>query len=121
MKTETSLQSAYSTFVEQVKSAQVQQVTLKPDRIEYSLKPEFGNQQFYTQPLEPTDDLINLLQSQGVEFNVIPSGSATAANIMGLILSAGAIAGAFAWLLKFSNAGGGIGVGMGMGKSNPRS
>ncbi len=121
MKTETSLQSAYSTFVEQVKSAQVQQVTIKPDRIDYTLKPEFGGQQYYTQPLEQTDDLTNLLQSHGVEFSILPNGSATAANIMGLVLSAGAIAGAFAWLLKFSNAGGGIGVGMGMGKSNPRS
>lgn len=46
MKTETSSQSAYSKFIEQVNSDEVQQVTIKPDRIEYILKPEFCSQRY---------------------------------------------------------------------------
>jgi len=76
MKTETSLQSAYSTFTEQVKSLQIQRVTTKPDRVDYTLKPEFGSQRYYTQALESTEDLISLLQNQSlcllavINFNV---------------------------------------------------
>jgi cell division protease FtsH len=120
MKTESSSQSAYSKFIEQVKSSQVQWVTIKPDRIEYTLKPEFGSQRYYTEASGQIEDLFRLLQSHNVQFTTIPNNSANAAGIIGLLLSTGMLVGAFAWLLKFSNAGGGVGVGMGMGKSNAR-
>ncbi|MBF2009550.1 MAG: ATP-dependent zinc metalloprotease FtsH [Chlorogloeopsis fritschii C42_A2020_084] len=120
MKTESSSQSAYSKFIEQVKSSQVQWVTIKPDRIEYTLKPEFGSQRYYTEASGQIEDLFRLLQSHNVQFTTIPDNSANAAGIIGLLLSTGMLVGAFAWLLKFSNAGGGVGVGMGMGKSNAR-
>jgi cell division protease FtsH len=119
MKTETSSPSAYSQFIDQVKSSQVQQVTIKPDRIEYTLKPEFGAQHYHTSLSGQTDSLIRLLQSQGVEFVDLRDQSASTVNVLGLLLSTGLLVGAFAWLMKFSNAGG-IGVGMGMGKSNAR-
>jgi cell division protease FtsH len=117
--------SAYSTFIEQVRSLQVQQVTIKPDGIEYMLKPEFGGQRYFTTPDGQIDNLPNLLKSYGVDFTLLPD-NATNAGILGLLLSIGMLAGAFAWLLKFGNAGGGtggiggIGVGMGVGKSNAR-
>ena len=120
MKTETSSQSAYSKFIEQVKSSQVQQVTIKPDRIEYILKPEFGSQRYYTDPSGQIGDLRNLLQSHNVEFITLGDNSANTASIIGLLLSSGILVGAFAWLLKFSNTGGGIGIGMKVGKSNAR-
>lgn len=120
MKTETSSQSAYSKFIEQVKSSQVQRVTIKPDRIEYILKPEFGSQRYYTDPSGQVGDLRSLLQSHNVEIINLGDNSANAAGIIGLLLSTGMLVGAFAWLLKFSNAGGGIGIGMKMGKSNAR-
>ena len=119
MKTETSSPSAYSQFIDQVKSSQVQQVTIKPDRIEYTLKPEFGAQHYHTSLSGQTDSLIRLLQSQGVEFVDLRDRSASTVNVLGLLLSTGLLVGAFAWLMKLSNAGG-IGVGMGMGKSNAR-
>lgn len=118
MKTETRSRSTYSNFVAQVKSSQVQRVTIKPDRIDYTLKPEFGSQQHYTQPSGQTDDLPNLLQSHGVEFSTLPDNSATTTGLMGLLLSVGMLVGTFVWLLKFSNAGGN--VGMGVGKSKAR-
>ncbi len=125
MKTETISQSAYSAFIDQVKSAQVQQAVIKGDRIEYSLKPEFGGKRYYTitsgtSTLGQTDDLPSLLQNYGVQFTTLGDGSATAAGIMGLLLSTGLLVGTFAWLLKFSNAGGGLGVGAGVGKSKAR-
>ncbi|MFN6561380.1 MAG: ATP-dependent zinc metalloprotease FtsH [Nostoc sp. ChiSLP01] len=120
MKTEASSQSAYSKFIEQIESSQVQRVTIKPDCIEYILKPEFGSQRYYTDPSGQIGDLKSLLQSHNVEIISLGDNSANAAGIIGLLLSSGILVGAFAWLLKFSNAGGGIGIGMKMGKSNPR-
>ncbi|MBD2683648.1 MULTISPECIES: ATP-dependent metallopeptidase FtsH/Yme1/Tma family protein [Nostoc] len=99
MKTETSSQSAYSKFIEQIKSSQVQRVTIKPDRIEYILKPEFGSQRYYTDPSGQIGDLKNLLQSHNVEIISLGDNSANAAGIIGLLLSSGILVGAFAWLL----------------------
>lgn len=129
MKTEARSNAAYSKFVEQVKSSQVQRATLKPDyphgttasyRIEYTLKPEFGGQRFYTHFSGKTEELTSLLQSYHVEFTTLPANSETTAGILGLLLSTGLMVGMFAWLMKFANAGGGVGVGMGMGKSNAK-
>jgi cell division protease FtsH len=120
MKAETSSQSTYSKFIEQVKSEEVQQVTIKPDRIEYILKPEFGSQRYYTDPSGQKGDITSLLQSHNVEIITLGDSSANTTGIIGLLLSSGILVGAFAWLLKFSNAGGGVGIGMKMGKSNAR-
>ena len=120
MKTEPISHSTYSAFVEQVKSSQVQHVTLKPDRIEYTLKPEFGGQSYYSQLSGQTDTLRSLLQSYGVEFRTIPDDSTNASGLLGLLLSTGMMIGALAWILKFSNSGGGLSMGVGMGKSKAR-
>jgi cell division protease FtsH len=120
MKTETSSSSTYNEFIHQVQASQVQQVIIKLDRIEYSLKPEFGSQQYHTYPSSSIDQLIRLLQSHGVEVINLRDTSNAAGTLLGFLLSTGLLVGAFAWLMKLSNAGGGIGVGMGMGKSNAR-
>lgn len=128
MKTETPSQFAYTKFIEQVESSQVQRVTIKPNvlqagtasyRIEYTLKTEFGSQHYYTNFSGNIEKLTSLLESHGVEFNT-PNNSENTAGILGLLLSTGLLMGLFAWLLKFSNSGGSIGVGMGLGKSNAR-
>lgn len=121
MKTETRAHSAYQQFLEQVKARQVQQAMIQPNRIEYTLKREFGGQAYYTVPIagEPTD-LTSLLKSYGVD--VIPLDQLSPAGVLGLILSAGAMAAALAWLMKLNSTGSGvgIGVGMGMGKSQAK-
>lgn len=119
MKTESSSQSSYSVFVDQVKAAQVQQVRIQPGRVEYVLKPEFGGQRYYAPFIGKTENLIRLLQSHSVEFTLPTGNSDTASSLLGVLLSTGLLVGAFAWLMKLSNAGG-VGVGMGMGKSNAR-
>lgn len=119
MKTETHSQSVYSQFIEQVKAAQVQQVTIQRDRIEYTLKPEFGGQCYFTNSFGAASDLPSLLQDHDVEFTTLSDNSATTGNMVGFLLSTGVLVGAFAWLLKFNN-GGGMGMGLGMGKSNAR-
>lgn len=118
MKTETSSQSAYSKFIERVESSQVQRVVIKSDDLEYTLKPEFGSQRYYTKLIGEIADLPSLLQHHGVELITVPDNAATTGSILGLLLSTGLLVGSFAWLLKFRKAGGGIG--MGMGNSNAR-
>lgn len=129
MKTEARSHSAYSKFIEQVESNQVQRVIIKPDlfqgrtasyRIEYTLKAEFGVQHYYTNFTGKVEELTNLLQSHGVEFANPNAENENTAGILGLLLSTGVLMGLFAWLLKMSGAGGSIGVGMGLGKSNAR-
>ncbi|MBD2113038.1 MULTISPECIES: ATP-dependent zinc metalloprotease FtsH [Cyanophyceae] len=120
MKTETPLQSVYSTFVEQVNDAQVQRVTIERDRIDYTLKPEFGRRRYTTQPVGSTDEVISKLKSQGVQITIAPE-PLPPASIAGLIISSGLLVGALALAAKFSSAGGGVGTAVGMGKSKVRS
>ncbi|MBD2105661.1 ATP-dependent zinc metalloprotease FtsH [Nodosilinea sp. FACHB-13] len=120
MKTETPLQLVYSTFVEQVNDAQVQRVTIGRDRIDYTLKPEFGRRRYTTQPVGSTDEVISKLKSQGVQITTAPE-PLPPASIAGLIISSGLLVGALALAAKFSSAGGGVGTAVGMGKSKVRS
>ncbi len=120
MKTATLSQATYNTFIEQLTAKKVQRVTIKPNRIEYSLKPEFGFQRFYThQPVGNKDDLPEMLRSHNVDFSTIADTSGQVANLIGLLISSGALMGAFAWLLKDTP--GGMGSVMGTGKSKART
>ncbi len=122
MKTTTPTQATYSTFTEQVTAKQVQRAILKPGRIEYQMKPEFGSQRYYTQTAESLTAVAILLRQNGVSFTDLASNSA-AAGLIGLLLSAGALAGA-AWLAKTGGAGGladAMGDVVGTGKSKART
>jgi cell division protease FtsH len=128
MKTENRAQIAYSTFIDQVKAAKVQRAALSPARIEYRLTPAWGNALYYTTPpTHPTEDLVSLLQSYGVEVVTPPDTAKTdnapnttapnnTAGLVSLLLSTGLLVGTFAWLMKLSQAG--AGGGLDMGKSN---
>ena len=56
MKTQSTSQAAYDTFIGQVKSQQVQQVTIRGRQIEYQLKSEFGGQNYKTTRIQPQAD-----------------------------------------------------------------
>ncbi|HEY9881926.1 MAG TPA: ATP-dependent zinc metalloprotease FtsH [Leptolyngbyaceae cyanobacterium] len=115
-------QSAYSKFIEQVKTAQVQRVILGPDLVEYTLKTQFGGHTYHTQPTDSMAELRALLQRHRVQFTQAPDTAGTVAGLTGLLLASGVAAAAFAWLAKLNSAGGvGVGVGMGMGKSHART
>ncbi|MEL6937883.1 MAG: ATP-dependent zinc metalloprotease FtsH [Cyanobacteria bacterium J06598_1] len=118
MKTDSLSQAAYTTFKTQVSAGQVLRAVLKPGRIEYQLKPDFGGQRYYTQATESNAEVCALLRKHKVPFTDLASNSA-AAGLVGLLLSAGALAGA-AWLAK-SGGPGGIGDVMGTGKSKART
>jgi cell division protease FtsH len=120
MKTAIPSQMAYSTFIEQIQTARVGTVTLKPNRIEYQLKSEFGGDRHFTTPKGNPAELRALLEANGVEFTVASSGGAEIAGLISVLLSTGLLVAAFAWLAKFSEAGGGIGSAMGAGKSNAK-
>jgi cell division protease FtsH len=113
MKTE----SSYSQFVEQVKSFRVQRVIVKPEGIEYFLKPEYGSEQFFTQSSSLGDSFFELLRSHGVQYDAPANNTGTLETLLGLTISAGALIGTLFALRKFSDVGGGgLGIGMGMGK-----
>ena len=118
MKTESFSQAAYTSFKTQVNEGQVLRAVVKPGRIEYQLKPDFGGQHYYTQATDSNAAVCALLRKYKVPFTDLASNSA-AAGLVGLLLSAGALAGA-AWLAK--NGGpGGLGDVMSTGKSKART
>ena len=122
MKTAPLSQAPYSTFLEQVSSKKVLHATLKPHRIDYRLKPEFGYKRFYTAPpAGNTDDLPTLLKENGVNMNTTPNGDAAAAGLIGALLSTGALVGAAAWLMREGAGGMGAGMGATMGKSKAKA
>ena len=103
MKTATPSQSTYSTFLSDLKEKKIQQVFIKPNRIEYRLKMAVGGKRYHTQlPTAQTiDQLKDLLKAHQVQFTDLSgSDASTAANLVGLLLSTGALVGAFAWLGK---------------------
>ncbi|NEQ53089.1 MAG: ATP-dependent metallopeptidase FtsH/Yme1/Tma family protein [Leptolyngbya sp. SIO3F4] len=112
MKTATIVHAAYSTFVEQVKNQKVQRVILKPNRIDYSLKPAFGFKRFYTTPpVDNTDDISALLSQYQVDVVTPADNSGVVASMMALLLSSGALMGTLAWLLKNSPSGSAMSAG----------
>ena len=124
MKTATRSQSTYKAFVDQVKARKVQQALIKPYRVDYQLKPEFGSQQLYAHHANQQAALQALLNENQVMFEVQQSGG-DVTSLAALLLSTGALVGAFAWLAKFAEnhdgPGRGLGgLGRGVGKSKAR-
>ncbi len=103
MKTQTSSQSTYSTFLSDLKDQKIQQVSIKHDRLEYRLKMALGGKRYSTQlpTTQTVDELKALLSHHKVQLTDLSDHATnTAANLVGLLLSTGALVGAFAWLSK---------------------
>ena len=103
MKTQTRSQSTYSTFLNDLKDQKVQQVFIKSDRLEYRLKISLGGKRYSTdKPAAQTpEELKALLSQHKVQFTDLSNDAAnTAASLVGLLISSGALLGAFAWLSK---------------------
>ncbi len=120
MKTQSISHTNYDTFINYVKSQQVEGVTIKSRQVNYQLKSEFGGQRYQTLKTESQENLVNLLNSQNIEFNIVKDNADSTGSLIALLLSSGLLVGALAWIAKFSTENGGIGVGMGMGKSNAK-
>ncbi len=112
---ETIAQSIYSEFVQQVQSQQVAKVLIQADRIDYQLKAAWGNQRYQTRSVGSVADVQGFLRDNGVEFTVVPEVNSTAAGLVGLLVSAGMMFGAWALLNKFSKEGSDFGNGLGNG------
>lgn len=119
MKTQTISQTNYATFINYVKAQQVERVTIKTRQIEYRLKPEFGGQNYRTSKTESQKNIVDLLNSQNVTFNVVDNNADTG-SMIALLLSSGLLVGALAWITKLTSENGGMSVGMGVGKSNAK-
>jgi cell division protease FtsH len=111
-------QAAYSEFIEQIKANQVQYASVQGDRITYRLKDSYGEQ--YETTLAGTwPELQTLLRQYSVEHSTPQTNAGAMGALFGLLVSAGMLAGALAWLTKFE-AGGGLGNVAGVGKSKAR-
>jgi cell division protease FtsH len=119
---ETISHATYSEFLQQIKGRQVHYVTIAGDRITYRLKPAFGAKHYETVLNGNTVDLQTLLRGEGVEFTTPQTNAGAVGALFGLLVSAGMLVGAMAWLAKFSEAGNGFGngIGGGMGKSKAK-
>ena len=120
MKTQSISHTAYDTFIKYLKSQQVQEVIIKPRQIEYQLKSEFGGKYYQTSNNQTQEDLVKLLESYNVKFNIVKDNSEFTNSLIAMLLSSGLLVGALAWIAKLSAENGGIGVGMNVGKSNAR-
>ncbi len=112
---ETIAQSIYSEFVQQVQAQQVAKVLIQADRIDYQLKAAWGNQRYQTRSIGSVADVQGFLRDNGVEFTVVPEVNSTASGLIGLLVSAGMMFGAWALLNKFSKEGSDFGNGLGNG------
>ncbi len=108
-------QSIYSEFVQQVQLQQVAKVLIQADRIDYQLKAAWGNQRYQTRTVVSVADVQGFLRDNGVEFTVVPESNPTVSGLVGLLVSAGMMFGAWALLNKFSREGNDFGNGLGNG------
>ena len=120
MKTKSITQTAYNTFINYLRLGQVQEVIIKSSKIEYQLKSEFGDKRYQTSKTQPQQDLVELLKSRNVKFNIVNDNSESTSSLIAMLLSSGLLIGALAWIAKLATESGGIGVGMGVGKSKAR-
>jgi cell division protease FtsH len=112
-------QAAYSKFIEQIQAHQVQYATIHGDRITYRLKASHGSEQYETTLAGTWPELKTLLRQYSVEHSTPQTNAGALGALFGLLVSAGMLAGALAWLTKFE-AGGGLGNVAGVGKSKAR-
>lgn len=122
---ETIFQSAYSEFLDHVYARKVEQVTIRPDRIDYVLKPEFGGKRCHTDlksPGKPSGmDLQMLLRANDVKFTIVSDPAAMVGGIVTVLLSAGMLFGTWLLARQSGEAGGGSSLGtLGIGKSKAR-
>jgi cell division protease FtsH len=111
-------QQAYGNFIAQVKADRVKKVTINPDRIEYIVATETGEETYFTTPDRQSEDLPELLRSYGVEY-IVPNPPADnlLGTLLGIVLPSLVAVGAGALLLKYTEDGNGV---MGVGKSKAR-
>lgn len=103
MKTATISEVTYATFVEQVHAQKVLRATIQSNgRIDYRLKPSFGAGRYttYKPQTGAEEDITKLLRNHNVAIVPTADTSTAAASLIGLLLSTGALVGAFAWLTK---------------------
>ncbi|MEL7141649.1 MAG: ATP-dependent zinc metalloprotease FtsH [Cyanobacteria bacterium J06573_11] len=119
MKTQTLSQASDTTFKRHVSENQILRATLKAGRIEYQLKPTVGSQRFYLQ-VSDTTEAVELLRRNNVFLANATNTSSNTASLVGLLVSTGALLGAFAWLAKAGGPGS-MGDIIGTGKSTART
>jgi cell division protease FtsH len=113
-------QQTYGDFLAAVKTNQVKQVTISPNRIEYTVGSENSKETYFTIPDLLAESLPELLKANGVEYTIqnLPADS-WLGTLLAVVLPPLVAVGAGALLLKYTEGSGG-GV-MGIGKSKART
>jgi cell division protease FtsH len=113
-------QQAYGDFLAAVKTNRVKRVTISPNRVEYIVFDESGEETYFATPDLLVESLPDLLKANGVEYTVQnPPSESWLGTLLAVVLPPLVAVGAGALLLKYTEDGGG-GV-MGVGKSKARS
>jgi cell division protease FtsH len=116
----TILQQAYGDFLAAVKTNRVKQVTISPNRIEYTVGSENSAENYFTIPDILAENLPDLLTANGVEYTVQnPPSDSWFGTLLSVVLPPLVAIGAGALLLKYTE--GGAGGVMGVGKSKART
>lgn len=112
-------EQAYGDFLAAVKTNLVKQVTISPNRLEYTIASENSEETYFTIPDRLAENLPELLKAHGVDYTVknLPSES-WLGTLLAVVLPSLVAVGAGALLLKYTeNGGGGV---LGVGKSKAR-
>jgi cell division protease FtsH len=113
-------QQAYGDFLAAVKTNRVKQVTISPNRIEYTVASENSEETYFTMPDLLAESLPDLLKANGIEYTVQnPPSESWLGTLLAVVLPPLVAVGAGALLLKYTE--GGAGGVMGVGKSKART
>ncbi|ETW98729.1 MAG: cell division protein FtsH [Candidatus Entotheonella factor] len=123
-------QVLYSEFLQQVRAGQVEQASVSPTEIRYSLKSDASedisssrmsraSNVYTTVPVESDLDLVALLEAQGVKFGAPPpSRGGFLVNLLGWVIPPLIFLGLWMWLMRRMQ--GGPGAALTVGKSKAR-
>jgi cell division protease FtsH len=112
-------QQAYGDFLAAVKTNRVKQVTISPNRIEYTVASENSEETYFTTPDLLSESLPDLLKANGVEYTIQnPPADSWLGTLLAVVLPPLVAVGAGALLLKYTEGSSGV---MGVGKSKART
>jgi cell division protease FtsH len=113
-------QQTYGDFITAVKTNRVKQVTISPNRIEYTVGSETSEETYFTIADFLAESLPELLTANGVDYTIEnPPPDSWLGTLLAVVLPPLVAVGAGALLLKYTE--GGAGGVMGVGKSKART
>ncbi len=112
-------QQAYGDFLAAIKANRVAKVAISSNRVEYTVKGEDSNENYFTIPDLLAESLPDLLTANGVEYTIQnPQADSWLGTLLAVVLPSLVAVGAGALLLKYTESSSGV---MGVDKSKART